>query len=473
MKKTLPLLTLLLSFTACTLHDPYCRPDISMPNNWRFSTESQVALNTDQWWKEFKDPVLDQFVNQALEKNPDLLAAMSTVDAFAAQLQVVRSQLFPQVNANVGVGREKVSAETTALLPGVNRTSNVFNLYGNFSYFLDFWGQVRSSVENAQAQLFAQEEIRKNVVLTLVTAVSTTYISLRQYDEMLRIATDTLVSREQSYNLALLRFELGLTSEMPVMQSLAELDFTNSQKNEVILAIGQLEDLLSILIGDAPKDISRGSSLGKLAHIPNVPAGLPSNLLNQRPDIRAAEQRLIAANANIGVAKAAFFPQITLTGLLGQSTTSLTNIFTGLANTYQYGANIIQEIFTGGYLSGNLKLTRAQKEVAVHQYQSTILNAFKEVNDALIGHQVALEQIKVLRNRVEALNQYYTLAELQYTEGEVDYLNVLDAERQLFEAQLNYIEAYAQGFLSVIDIYKALGGSWVDAADQEALNLAD
>lgn len=464
-------LVLLLFLFSCTLHDRYCRPDFDATEEWRLQPEATPTCCNDRWWEKFQDPVLDDLIDQALAYNQDLKVAIATVDEFAAQLGISRSQLYPQISATADGGRQKVSLDATPLFPGQPRISDFYDLLFNVSYEIDVWGQIRSANEAALANLISQIDTQKTVVLSLVTSVAATYIQMRQFDQELIIARETFISRQESFKLAKLRFEEGLTSEMPVKQSESEMDFTEAQMKRIELAVAQQENLLCVLIGAPSMDVPRGLTICELCMPLTIPEGLPSDLVNQRPDLLAAEQNLIAANAQIGVARAAFFPQFTLTGQYGYQSIHLKDLLTSPANTWQYGLNILQEIFTGGELTYNLKLTKAQKEAALHQYQSAILTAFQEVNDALIANKISKELVDILQDRVQALAEYYRLAVLRYDNGQVDYLNVLDAERQLFLAELDLVEAQGDSFVSFINLYKSLGGGWVDEANQTAEEL--
>ncbi|MBS3903848.1 MAG: efflux transporter outer membrane subunit [Simkania sp.] len=452
---------------SCTLHPKYSRPNMPIPSEWRIPTDSSDLADLC-WWKQFGDPVLDHLIDEALLHNQDLKVAIHTVDEYIAKLGIARSYLYPQLNGTASGEREKTSVNAQPLLPGQSTIGNAYTLLLNASYQVDIWGEFRSATEVALANLLSQIETRRTVVLTLVSAVATSYIQLRQYDKQLVIANETLDSRNQSFALAKTRYELGLTSDMEVQQAQAEQEFAQVEIDRLEIAVALEEDLLSVLIGKAPTSIQRGKILDEIIVPPSVPMDLPSALLNQRPDILAAEQNLIAANAQIGVAKAQFFPQINLTSFYGTESSALNNLFTKPSSVWQYGANLLQEIFTGGYLTSNLRLTEAQKMALLHQYEATILNAFKEVNDAMIAHKITTQLVEVLRERVATLAEYFHLATLRYEDGLTDYLTYLDAERQLFTAQLDYAQAQGDNFVALIDIYKALGGGWVTEADTYA-----
>jgi outer membrane protein, multidrug efflux system len=464
--KKLGSLLCLLSLSACTMHPKYQRPEPPMATNWRIEADEAGDYSNVCWWKQFGDPVLDEMIDEALANNQELTSAIYTVEAFAAKLGIAISYLYPQLSGDAFGGRDKISVNQQPFTPGINPYFNSYTLLLNASYQADIWGQYRSGTEVAKANLLSQIETRRAVVLALVGSVASSYILLRQYDKQLVISNETIQDRRQAYDLAKTRFELGLTSEMEVQQALSELDYTEARAEQIKISIALTEDLLSVLMGRPPSTIKRGKILDEIDQPPAVPVALPSEVLNQRPDILAAEQNLIAANAQIGVAKAAFFPQISLTGAFGTESSELSNLLTKPSSVWSYGLGLVQEIFTGGYLTSNLKLARVDKEALIYKYESVVLNAFKEVNDALISHNITLTLADIEKERVGALSQYLTLSDYRYQEGLTDYLNFLDAERQLFDAELEYASVQGNVFLTLIDIYTSLGGGWVVNADE-------
>lgn len=452
--------------SACTLYPPYERPLIALQDTWRTPLDTDHAVDIG-WWKQFDDPILNELIQCALIQNQDLQTAIARVDQFQAQLLTARSKLYPQANVEAFTSRQKISTSTTALPPGIQQIFNLFGFIFKSSYLVDLWGEVRSGAEAASHQWLSAIEARRVVVLELVSSVASSYIQLRQYDQQQVIAQETLTSRQESLFLARTRFELGLTSEIEVEQAISELENAQVQIESLTIQIAETENLLSFLVGTPSHTMPRGRTLNQIVMPPSIPAYLPSDLLTQRPDVRAAEERLIAANANIGVARAQFFPQINLGSALGTEATQTSQLFTNPSKVWELSSDLLQQIFTGFALTGNLDLTLAQKEELLHSYLSTILNAWKEVNDALIAHKTYLEQVETERLRVEALKQYLHLSDLRYKEGEADYLTYLDAERQLFRGLLSYEQAKGASFLSYIQIYQAFGGEWVIAADDE------
>ena len=457
-----------LILTGCTLFSRYERPAIAEDATWRTPLPTKEGVDCS-WWKQLNDPILDQFIDEALANNQNLQVLIARVDAFQAQLMIARSKLYPQVALNALAQRQKISDSVTALPPGIQQVFNLFGALFNASYLVDLWGEVRSGVEMAYHQWLSAIEARKVAVLSLVSAVASSYIQMRQYDGQVQIAKETLASRRQSLYLAQIRYQLGLTSEMQVEQAISEIESAQIELDMLQIRQAEAENLLCFLLGKAPADLPRGNALSKAAVPSAIPPFLPSDLLCQRPDIRMVEEELIAANANIGVARAQFFPKINLTNAFGYESTQMNTLVDNTSKIWAFGSDIVQQIFTGFALTGNLEQTLAQKQELLHRYLSTILNAYKEANDALTAHKIYLEQIEAERLRVEAQKQYLILSDLRYKEGETDYLTYLDAERQLFRGLLAYEQAKGNCLLSYIQIYQAFGGEWVSAADAAAI----
>lgn len=472
-KRVAPFISIsLLCMSGCNFAPKYTQPELDdMPTSWRFESSDASTLCNLKWWEALGDPVLDSLIDTALQNNKDLQVAIWRVREYWGQYEIVRSGLFPQLNAQASALKQRfpIKAGFLDFLPGGGATINpilpdykgVFNL----SYEFDFWGQIRNETFAAYNQYLAQVENRRTVVLTLVAAVAQAYITLRQLDLQLLITQETVESRRESLELAKERFEGGLTSEIEVAQAASTYEETVATLQEYEKLIPQQENLLSVLIGQSPRDIVRGKGVWEWDLPPEIPAGLPSDLLTRRPDILQAENILIAANANIGVARAAFFPQISLTAFYGADSSQLNAFFDKASRTWQIGGSLLQQIFTGGRLFGQLDVAKAQQKEAVYHYEQTILTALKEVNDAMIGHQQSKKIVDTDEADVIARQEYLYLAWLRYYEGEADYLTVLDAERTLFTAQLSLAQAMGDEFITLVDLYKALGGGWIIDAD--------
>jgi multidrug efflux system outer membrane protein len=311
------------------------------------------------------------------------------------------------------------------------------------------------------------EENRRTVILTLVTAVATAYVNLLNLDRQLEISRETVRSRGESLRIFDLRFKGGTISELELQQLRSEYETAVATVPAVEKQIAQQENNLSVLLGRNPGPIARGGTLQKLV-LPEVPAGLPSEVLERRPDIRQAEQQLVAANARIGVAKAAFFPTISLTGLLGVASADLSKLFSSDARTWTFAGSVNQPIFTGGTLTGQLQVSEAQQRQALYAYQQAIQTAFSEVENSLVDQGKTREQAAAQSRQVEALGRYAYLARLRYDNGYTSYIEVLDAERSLFQAQLQLAQTQSQLYFALINLYKALGGGWVDVAERLA-----
>lgn len=507
----------MLLLQSCVLHPPYQQPAVEIPEQWRFTsddTSDDLELELEQmpvpneendlekqmrgvqsininrlWWDQFNDPVLTGLIDEALQSNQDIKIAIFRVEEYAARFGIAKSQLFPQIYGNAFASKQEESlggvtptstiteevspggdiVQTETVLP-VKRITDLFGLNVTLSYEFDIWGKIFSATQSARAELYAQENVRRTVVLTVVTAVASGYIRLRELDQELQIALETDKSYTESYRLAKLRYDKGLSSELAVKQAESLISLAQAEVVRLRGLISIQENALSVLVGHPPTSIERGLTITEWPEPFGVPSGLPSELLFQRPDILQAEQQLIAANARIGVARAEYFPSISLTGLFGFESLELKNLFRDTAQTWTYGLNLLQPIFTGGLISSRVAAAEAIKYEAYYSYIQTVLNGFKEVEDALVFYRQSKELFEVENNRVKILNEYLHLATLQYSNGQTDYLSVLDAERSLFDAQLDLAKAQGDIFLALIEIYKALAGGWLDQADSRAIS---
>ncbi len=456
---TVSLIALLL--TACMVGPDYSRPSVDIPSAWRVSDQDAKRLANLTWWEAFNDPVLNQLVTDALHENKDLQIASARMEEYAARYGVSRADLFPQVGAGADAYRQKNT------LPGTNLKGryNTYDAFLSAIWEIDLWGRIRRQNEAARAQLLASEHGRRGVVLSLISNVVSAYINLRDLDRQLEIAIVTAKTREASYKVFQYRFDGGIIS-------LAELSQNKSQYEEALAtipvlekAIAQQENALSVLLGRNPGPIKRGKTIDELS-MPDVPGGLPSGLLARRPDILESEQNLVAANALIGVAKAAYFPSISLTGTTGVASSDLSNLFDSTSGIWQYGARVNLPVFTAGKIASQVRVAEAQQQQALLAYQRSIQNAFREVNDALIDQEQTRAQLATQRSQVESLQQYAQMANLRYDNGYTSYIEVLDAERSLFNAQLQTTKTQQALFQSMINLYKAMGGGWPEEGTQ-------
>ncbi len=448
--------------SACMVGPDYRRPEVDVPAAWRLGATEAGELSNIAWWDQFQDPVLSNLVRTALANNKDLEIATANVDQAFAQYGIVRSAQFPQLNASASAARERSSANT--VLPG-GRTFSDYGVNLSASFELDVWGKLRRATESARASLLASEQGKGTVVLTVVTTVASGYIQLRALDRQLEIAQRTSQSLGEAARLQRVRFEEGAVPASDYQQAESQYREAVARVPELEREIAQQENFISVLLGHNPGLVPRGRDIDALL-LPAVPDGLPASLLQRRPDIRQAEQNLIAANANIGVAKAAYFPDISLTALLGLESAQLSDLFKGPSRAWSFGAGVLQPIFNAGRLRSQVAQAEAVQRQALHTYEKSIISAFQDVENALIDRtkfgQVREEQAK----NVEALRSFRDLADLRYREGATIYLEVASAEQSLFIAQLAYVVTQAQLFQSYANLYKAMGGGWVDQAEE-------
>ncbi len=455
MRKPLIVSLLALMASGCMVGPDYVRPPVDAPAAWRLNEQDARYLANTAWWEQFGDPVLNDLVATALRENKDLLIASARVDEFAGKYGFVRSGLFPQVGAGYEASRQR-NIPSGAVDPS---TYNSYSAVLNASWEIDIWGRIRRQTEAANAQLLASEEGRQGVILSLVGSVAGAYINLRNLDRQLEIAKATAKSRGESYELFKLRFEGGVISVLELSQNKSQYEEALATIPPLEKAIAQQENGLSVLLGRNPGPIVRGKDIDQLA-LPVIPAGLPSELLERRPDIRRAEQDLIAANALIGAARAAYFPTISLTGLFGYASPSFSNLFNSENKVWQYSAPITMPIFTAGAIAGQVQAAEAVQQQALFGYQKAIQEAFREVDDSLINQDRTREQLLAQRRQVEALQQYASIARLRYDNGYTSFIEVLDAERSLFNVQLQYVQTQQVQFQAMISLYLAMGGGW-------------
>jgi multidrug efflux system outer membrane protein len=454
------------ALSACLLGPNYERPKVEMPQSFRFEYANAADVVNTTWWEQFDDPVLNELIKTALEDNLNVKQAAANVDEFLGQFWSTRSALFPQVTAGFDAERLRASQSAAVPLPaGVGPAYNQFQPSLSGAWDIDLFGQVRRETEAARANLNASEASRRATILTLVASVASTYITLRSLDRQLEIAVSTTESRAESVHVFTLRKTFGQTSEMELAQAESDYENTAATIPQLEEQIAQEEDALSVLLGRNPGPILRGRELAALAP-PAVPAGLPSDLLERRPDLQQAEQNLIAQNALIGAARALYFPSISLTGLFGSVSSRFSNLFTGPAKAWAFAGSVTVPIFTGGNIVGQNKQADARQQEALFAYENAIKVAFQQVDDALIAVQKSREQFDVLGKEVDSLRTYLRLARLRYEGGYTSYLEVLDAERNLFNSELQYTQLQAATLTNVVSLYMAMGGGWVVTAEQ-------
>jgi multidrug efflux system outer membrane protein len=466
-------LTLLLFLTGCAVGPNYHRPEIDTPQSWRFEEKEVKDVVNTKWWEQFNDPVLNDLIDIALQENKDVKIAAAVIEEFMGRYGITRSTLFPQVFAGASAGRDRATEDGPApLSPAVENPADNYQVFLSAGWEIDLWGRLRRATEAARADLLSTEEAQRTVILTLVTSVATAYIDLRDLDKQLEISIRTAKSREDSYKLFKLRFEGGVISELELNQVKSEYEAALAAIPQLEKTITQQENALSVLLGRNPGAIPRGKTIDELI-LPAVPAGLPSDLLMNRPDIRQAEQDLVAANARIGVARAQYFPTISLTGLFGWASTDLSDLFSGPAKTWSWAVPVAVPIFTGGAISGQVRAAEAIQQQTLVRYQQVIQTAFRETEDSLIDQKKTTEQLQTLKEQLGSLGNYARIARLRYDNGYTSYIEVLDAERSLFNAELTYTQTQGFLFQALINLYKAMGGGWITEAEQLTVQKND
>ncbi|HYP81973.1 efflux transporter outer membrane subunit [Variovorax sp.] len=453
----------------CTLGPDYARPTLTVPDRFRAAADAGAASASaadSAWWQQFGDAQLDALIDEALAGNQDVVAAAARVDQFYGALGTTRAQLFPQLGADVSGARTRASGQTISPAPGAN-PYNAFQASLLASWEIDLFGRTRRLTEAAAAELNASEAARRATVLSVVAAVIAGYVRLRDLDREVEVARSTVGLREDTLRLFQRRRQGGVVSDLEVNQASSEYASALRTQRQLEQQAVQQENALSVLVGRNPGPIARGLAIQAL-RMPPVPFGLPSQVIERRPDLLAAEQQLVAANARIGAAKAAYFPSISLTGAFGSASRSLSDLWSGSARTWTYGADISLPIFTAGAIAGQVQSAEAAQRVSVANYRQAVQTAFRETDDALTGVRQTQLARDAAQQQTEALANYARLARKRYDGGYTSYLEVLDAERSLFNAQLQLSQSQADVLLQATQLYKSIGGGWVDLAGQKA-----
>jgi multidrug efflux system outer membrane protein len=466
MRNRLLMVCIALLLAACTIGPDYQRPEIASPPAWTVSYETAAGLADTAWWERFEDPALNQLIDTALKENLDLQVAAARVDEYLGRLQTTRSEFFPQIGASGFASRQDETE--TGLIPGDNSPYNYYEGTVNATWEVDLWGRIRRANEAARAELLASEEGRRAVVLSLTANTASAYIILRGFDRQLEIARDTEKAYAESLRIFNLRHQYGTVSQLEVSQVESQYEVARQAVPQYEAAVARLENLLAVLLGRNPGTIPRGKTIDELA-VPGIPAGLPSELLTRRPDIVQAEQQLIAANARIGVARALYFPRLSLTGAYGTASIHSDSLFEGPSELWQISGDVLAPIFTFGAIEGQVRAAEAQQKQALLTYRQTILNAFRDVEDALVNTTKGREQLAAQTRQVAALSTYARLAKLQYEAGKTSYLQVLDADRTLFDGQLSQVQTQANTLGALVDVYRTMGGGWIDEADRRTV----
>ena len=460
----------LLASLGCAVGPNYKRPSVNVPVTYRDAapeaapaaasqtgqSTAAASLGDEKWWDVFQDPALQGLIRTAVKNNYDVRIAATRVLEARAQLGITRADQFPSLNGGGNI--TSIRSPQLGPIPSYELTQG--EIGPSAAWNLDFWGKYRRATEAARANLLANEWAQKEVIATLVANVASSYFQLRQLDLELEISQRTLGSRQQSLQLTQTLEQHGINSLLDVRQSEQLVYTAAAEVPDLQRQIALQENAISILLGKNPGDVPRGMKLPDEPHSPEVPAGLPSSLLERRPDIREAEENLISANAQIGVARAAYFPQISLTASAGYESPALTNLFTGPAGIWNMAASFTQPIFEGGRLKSNVRLAQAQREQMVLTYQQTIQGAFRDVSDALVAYRKDREFRVQQQHLFESAQDAAHLSQIRFKAGTTDYLEVLTNETNAFTAELGLAQAQGNELISLVQLYQALGGGW-------------
>ena len=454
-------IVLVIFLAGCAVGPNYKRPQVAVPDVYRglspdADKTSTASLGDEKWWTLFQDEQLQSLIRTALADNYDVRIAAARILQAQAVLGITRADQFPTITGGAAAANQRLPRTKT--FPPFETSANSVNL--SMFWELDFWGKYRRATEAARAQLLSSEWGKRAVITSLVRSVASAYFQLRELDLEMEISRHALASRQDSLRLVKIRAAGGVTSMLDVRQSEQLVYDAAGNIPDLERRIEQQENFISILIGKNPQAIPRGKTLLENSFPPVVPAGLPSSLLERRADIQAAEQSLVAANARIGVAKAAYFPQITLTATAGYQSSALTSLFTGPAGTWNFGGQLLQPIFEGGRLKSGVRLAEAQKEELLLAYQQAIQEAFREVSDALIGYRKDQEFREQQDLLTRSAQDATALSQSRYSGGVTSYLEVLDSDTRYFAAQLTLAQAQLNERLSLVQLYGALGGGW-------------
>jgi multidrug efflux system outer membrane protein len=467
MRKLMPLV-LVVGLSACTLGPNHVRPETDLPAGWAVPAAGAPAAPAgtgvdSSWWRAFNDPSLTGLVEEALQHNADLSLAAARIAEARAVLNLRDAERYPLLSGQASGARQQGSAETAQ--PGGGVIYNNFGISAVLNYEVDLWGRLARASEAARAQLLAGVASRDAIRLAVAADVASGYFNLRALDQQLAIAERTVQTREGSYRFQESRYRNGAISQLVFRQAESELAAARAElpalRQQRVLQI----NALSVLLGRTPREIVQqgipgGRPIDELPAMPEVPMGLPSALLERRPDIRAAEEQLRAANAEIGIARAAYFPTLSLTGLFGSQSDELSNLFNGPAKTWQFGGNLAGPLIDFGRTRANVRAAEARRQQALVNYQQTVRIAFREVLDALESRSATSERLVAQEQQVTALRETARLAQRRFDEGYSDYLEVLDAQRSLFTVELARVTTQQQRLRALVDLYKALGGGW-------------
>jgi len=462
MRRLLLAICMLLAISGCAVGPDYERPEIDAPEDFREQVDQGETFANASWWNVFQDDELNRLIGVALEESKDLAIAAARVEEARARAGFVRGDFYPQIGVNAS-GQRGNLAET--VIPGIGIQDN-YQLTADLAWEIDLFGRIRRSSEAARADLLASEYTRRTVYIALIADVANAYFLIRDLDARVEIASRTLATRQDSTKLILARFEMGTTpmldvNQAEIQEATAAADLASFERGLV-----QAENLLSILLGRNPGNIGRGDALVDQVLPPSIPPGLPSELLERRPDVLAAEQQLAAQVARIGVAQALRFPQLSLTGTTGLASNDLSELIDNGTSIWNLGANLFQPLFTGGKNKQRVEIEKARAEQLLQQYELTILQSFREVEDALVAIRTYRDESAAREMQTRAATNAAMLSRARYNGGVTSYLEVLDSERSLFQAELATSEVRRARLESIVALYKALGGGWLPEEEE-------
>ncbi len=453
-----------LIISACSFAPDYVQPKLEIPSNWTESAAMTTKQNvTATWWERFEDPTLNLLIQKTLAHNYDLLIAAENVSQAQSYIGVTRSALFPSIS----LGGTAQNAQRGAVSSSAQTSAQAFTAGFQAAWELDFWGKFRNANNAARQQLFASEYTQESLKLILTAQTAIAYFNLLSLDEQLEVSYRTLATREESLRIYTAQYNEGLINELDYLRASTEVDVVRATIAQLLYQVDNAETALQVLAGASPKEIfeseiERAKSLTQIPPIPQLPNGVPSELLLRRPDILAAEAGLRSANFQVGVAKSYWFPSISLTGMLGFESSELSRLFTPASDAWTYGGSLLTPIFQAGKIYNNVKISESQMRAAALTYQKTVQTAFKEMHTALSVQKHISSVVKSFEHIVESLTNAVELAQIRYDNGYASYLEVLDAQRSLFDAEIQLANARASQLSTIVNICMALGGGWTD-----------
>lgn len=463
--RTIALGALAAALAGClSLGPDYVRPDLALPEGYSVEAAGASGAVPDDWWTLFGDATLDGLVAEALAANQDLAAAAARVEEARALAGLARADRFPEVTLDASGSKTQFSSDNPQIPPGVPREFEVYRAALAVSYELDFWGRLRRASEAARAELLATEEARRSVRLGVIAETASAYFDLLALDRQRQVTIDTRGTRDEAAQLQGLRFDAGTISELELAQAQSEVAAADATVPAIERLQRRAENRLAVLLGRLGGTIVRGAGLDTIV-APAVPVGLPSDLVARRPDVLAAEQRLAAATARIGAARAGYFPSFSLTGYAGSESSELSNLLGSGTSVWQAALGLVQPIINAGRTRRGVEAARARERQAAAGYLMAVQVAFAEVEDGLAARRTSADARAAIARLVESRRRSRVLSDIRYEAGESSFLEVLDADRELFRAQLELEAARRDELLAAVDLFRALGGGWEREGD--------